>query len=334
MSQSLTPGFDLIITNGDAAGELLRKAIPNTEVLPWRDVLHDGPVPLTDDGDELSEIRADYLADKGWGGHDELRDAFRARDRGIAHHQSFEHVVLWFEHDLYDQLQLIQVLDWFADNPRSGNSLMLVQADDYLGTQTPETIPDFAKRGEPVSDAQYDLAQRAWEAFRQPSPEQWAALLDQDLSALPFLQGAVKRMLEELPNARTGLSRTQTAILEQITQGVTKPGNLFGAVQKQEEDAFLGDWSFWERLDGLARDDAPLITGFANGCHYPGMEEDEFKTYLNSELAVTDLGERILSGADDYAQLARIDCWFGGTHQTNDALWRWNRETGQLVAPV
>jgi hypothetical protein len=32
--------LDLIITNGDAAGELLRRAIPRAEVLPWRDVLH------------------------------------------------------------------------------------------------------------------------------------------------------------------------------------------------------------------------------------------------------------------------------------------------------
>jgi hypothetical protein len=38
--------LDLIITNGDAAGELLRRATPGTEVLPWRDVLHEGPVHL------------------------------------------------------------------------------------------------------------------------------------------------------------------------------------------------------------------------------------------------------------------------------------------------
>src|SRR5690606_18340230 len=118
MAQSLSPGYDLIITNGDVAGELLRKSIAKTEVLPWRDVLHDGPVPVTEDHEELSELRADYLADRGWGDHDTLRDNFRARDRGLANNEIFENVSLWFEHDLYDQLQLIQILDWFRENPR------------------------------------------------------------------------------------------------------------------------------------------------------------------------------------------------------------------------
>ena len=60
------PGYNLIITNGDAAGEVLRKAFTGTEVLPWRDVLHEGPVPLTDTFEELSELRADFLAARYW----------------------------------------------------------------------------------------------------------------------------------------------------------------------------------------------------------------------------------------------------------------------------
>ncbi len=35
----------LNITNGDSAVELMRKAGISGEYLPWRDVLHDGPVP-------------------------------------------------------------------------------------------------------------------------------------------------------------------------------------------------------------------------------------------------------------------------------------------------
>ena len=90
MGQSLQPGYRLIVTNGDAAGELLRKAFTSTEVLPWRDVLHDGPVPVTDTFEELSELRADFLAERGWGDPDALRENFQARDRGLAHFQAFQ----------------------------------------------------------------------------------------------------------------------------------------------------------------------------------------------------------------------------------------------------
>ena len=202
MGQSLSPGYDLIITNGDAAGELLRKAISNTEVMPWRDVLHDGPVPVTEDHEELSELRADYLADKGWGDHDTLREGFRARDRGLATNEIFERVILWFEHDLYDQLQLIQILDWFTEHERDADTLRLVQSDDFLGTQGPEALVELQQLEAPVRAEQLALARLAWQAFRQSTPQAWAALLDMDISALPHLRGAVKRMLEELPTQR------------------------------------------------------------------------------------------------------------------------------------
>lgn len=333
MGQSLEPGYDLIITNGDAAGELLRKAIANAEVMPWRDVLHDGPVPLTDDHEELSEIRADFLADRGWGEHDLLRENFRARDRGLAHNEIFEHVVLWFEHDLYDQLQLIQVLDWFRESPRGKDGLALVQADDFLGQQTPETIGRFAETQTPITTAQSDLAHKAWVAFRQPTPEDWAGLLKEDLSALPFLRQAVLRMLQELPDAATGVSRTEREILIAISDGVCEPRFLFGAVQRQEEAAFMGDWSFWERLDALARQPGALIEGLA-GRFQPTMTAEEMKAFFESPLSLTELGRQVLAGAEDYAAHASIDRWFGGTHLTNDNLWRWDDRKSALLPPI
>jgi len=104
---------ELIITNGDSAGALLRQAMPGVEVLPWRDVLHEGPAPVTHSLAELTDIRANYLARDG-GDLDQTRTILQARDRGLARSTSFDRIVLWFEHDLYGQLQLLQVLDWFS----------------------------------------------------------------------------------------------------------------------------------------------------------------------------------------------------------------------------
>ena len=35
---------DLILTNGDSAGDVLAAAGKNGLILPWRDVLHEGPI--------------------------------------------------------------------------------------------------------------------------------------------------------------------------------------------------------------------------------------------------------------------------------------------------
>ncbi|MEM7191623.1 MAG: DUF1835 domain-containing protein, partial [Pseudomonadota bacterium] len=203
---------DLIITNGDSAGELLRRSLQATEVLPWRDVLHEGPVPFTETREELNAARVAFLAEAGAADASALELDFSARYRGLGINANFERVILWFEHDLYDQLQLLQVLDWFADHPREPETLLLVQTDDYISRQEPEAIQEQAALARPVTQVQLDLAIRAWAAFRQPTPEAWANLLKEDLSALPFLRGAVIRMLEELPGP-DGLSRTERQVL-------------------------------------------------------------------------------------------------------------------------
>jgi len=323
---------DLVITNGDAAGELLRRTLPGAEVLPWRDVLHEGPVPLTSALADLTAARVEYLAGAGGGDIGAIEFELTARDRGLTMNGEFDRVVLWFEHDLYDQLQLLQILDWFAANPRAPATLLLVQVDDYIGRLEPEAISDLAATARPVSRAQLDLAQQAWAALRQPTPEAWAGLLKQDLSALPFLRAAVIRMLEELPGA-DGLSRTERQMLATIEGGESVTAiALFIAVQKMEDAEFLGDWSFWKLLDGLALAEEPLIAGL-EAAPFQRQDPELAKAYVTSRLTLTSLGKAVLAGGADWTEHHRVDRWWGGTHLTDDPLWRWDGEAEKLIPP-
>jgi hypothetical protein len=321
---------DLVVTNGDAAGELLRRTLPGSEILPWRDVLHEGPVPLTDKLEDLTAGRIEYLAGAGGGEIAAIEFELTSRDRGLAISPKLDRVVLWFEHDLYDQLQLLQVLDWFAANPREDGTLLLVQVDDYIGRLEPEAISDLADTARPVMQTQFDLAKRAWAAFRQPTPEVWAGLLDEDTSALPFMHPAILRMLEELPGA-DGLSRTERQMLAAIEAGESLTAlALFVATQKMEDAEFLGDWSFWRLLDQLALADEPLVAGL-EAAPFQHTDPELAKAYLTSRLSLTSLGKAVLAGGADWAKHHRIDRWWGGTHLTEDALWRFDQVAEKLI---
>src|SRR5207247_1201052 len=50
----------LHVTNGDSAAGSIHEADPTRRVLPWRDVLHAGPIPDVPDG-ELRRVRAAFL---------------------------------------------------------------------------------------------------------------------------------------------------------------------------------------------------------------------------------------------------------------------------------
>ena len=64
----------------------------------------------------------------------------RDRDARIRRWRDDDEVVLWFEHDLFDQLQLLQILDYFYDEPDATGRVSLIQANDYLGPMMPEQL--------------------------------------------------------------------------------------------------------------------------------------------------------------------------------------------------
>jgi len=67
----------LIITNGDSTVATLRAADISEPVLPWRDILHDGPVPGGLSPDELAAVRARFLAQPPVGSYEAILQGFR-----------------------------------------------------------------------------------------------------------------------------------------------------------------------------------------------------------------------------------------------------------------
>lgn len=287
----------LHLTNGDAAAAVLRLAQVPGAVVAWRDILHDGPVPagLTLEG--MSDVRARYLASIGAGPFAELRRGFSARDDAL---RGARHIVLWFEHDLYDQLQLLQILA--AVEEHQGSKLELIAIDAFpgvepfhgLGQLTAPQLASLWPQRRLVTSAQRALAQRAWRAFTSPDAIALRELASSDLSALPFLRAALERLLEEHPAPPDGLSRTERQILRAVVQGAREFPALFRAVQGQERAPFLGDTSVRERLDRLAGGRSPLLTP--------------------EPYALTAAGQRVLAGELDARQLNGLDRWIGGVH--------------------
>ena len=71
---------NLIITNGDSAVVVLKQSGIAGEMLPWRDVLHDGPVPGDMGLSDLSVKRARFLVDRGWANPETAGNSFTERN--------------------------------------------------------------------------------------------------------------------------------------------------------------------------------------------------------------------------------------------------------------
>jgi len=328
----------LNITNGDSAVEIMQQAGIFGEFLPWRDVLHDGPMPDGLTLEELSQVRAKFISDQGWGTLENISASFIERDNTLKSFESYEKVILWFEHDLYDQLQIIQILDWFNQSAYQSSpeniSLSIICVDQYLGMLTPEEMSNLHIYEEPVTDKHLTLSSKAWLAFRSNSPEKWGALLEADTSVLPFLEGAIIRQLEEYPNCSNGLTRNAQQILKIVSEGETNPWKVFAKSQECEARVFMGDSSFWVIIQELLESTTSALKTSTPLLKLAEGEQWTMPPTADQELSITPMGDVVLAGEKNWLELAEIDCWIGGVHLTPKNLWCWHSKTKSIVRRV
>ena len=327
----------LHVTNGDSAGNTLRQTALGGAVLPWQDVLHEGPVPAGPRR-ELLQARAAFLSACGWGSRRSILASLERRDRQLVQAlRDGQQVVLWFEHDLYDQLQLVDALALAAPGVPE---LIVVgsfpgrPAFRGLGELTADELETLWPARRPAGRDTLAAAVSVWAALRHPDPSELAAAARADLPGLPFLGPALLRLLEELPAPGDGLSGTERRALRAVAEGAATPAAAFLAAEDLEAATFLGDAWFYRALAALGTGPDRLVETQAGDPLPPPPPVGDARAFARLPLRLTGPGERVLDGVQDRVALLGLDRWLGGTHLTAAAPWRWDPAAGQLLRPA
>jgi Domain of unknown function (DUF1835) len=258
----------LHVVNGRSTEETLLTTTIEGEIISWNDVLHVGP--LIFDPEESRPIRASFLAQQGWEDAEAIVRELELRDARLA---AARHVVIWVEHDLYDQLQLLQIL---SQTPGAAD-VELIQSDVYLGTLLAEELEAWWPQRTPVSRQTRMRASEAWRSVTGGN-------LDVDVPELPYLATALRRFAQE----RETLPRTKRQLLQLLVEAPRTPLELFDRNRQLEEAEFLGDdwlFRFLEELerDGLIRGPLPARPPFG-----------DHRTFVTTRIEVTGEGRRLL----------------------------------------
>jgi hypothetical protein len=319
----------LHVANGTCTTRLIEAAgIPGVRSI-WADPLYEGPVPggLTDA--ELLGVRSRFLS--GDAPDDPIND-LREWRAAIARHETYDELILWFEHDLFDQLNLIQVLPWTRERLPSTTPVSLICIGSFpgrpdfkgLGQLTPDELASLLDTRQTIGDAQHTLARRAWDAFREPTPEALDHLRREDTSALPYLAAALRRFFEEYPWTTDGLSRTERRLLELANEGDIPLWKAFGRMADGEQVYYVTDASLAGMAEALSRTSPPLLT--------LDTSDTREGSPLRGSIALTDTGRSVLAGQADRIATTGIDRWLGGVHvQGRDAIWRWDPAGGRVI---
>lgn len=299
----------LHVANGSSTTRLIDASGVPGRTISWADSLYDGPVPDVPD-EELIQIRARFHAPTD----DQiavLAEDFTRWRAAVDDHESYDELVLWFEHDLFDQLNLIHILTWLGRNHVLLKPVTLISIDRFpghdnfkgFGELSPADIAGLFETRQHVGELQITTARRAWNAFRSDDPRAIEQLLVSDTTPLPFLAAALRRHLEEFPSEKTGLSRSEVRLLELAGAGLSRE-EAFKRMHEGERSYYITDTTFADRIRELSGTSPPLLSG---------------------SFALTDEGRAVLKGEADRIRLYGIDRWLGGVHlHGSQRVWRWN----------
>lgn len=330
----------LHVANGTCTTRLIQAAGIPGAVSIWADPLHDGPVPGGLTNEDLLDVRRRYhtgpadITLASWGGSDPSLDPMndmRQWRATIEHHDSYDELILWFEHDLFDQLNLIQLLTWIRERLPTTKPVSLVCIGSFpgraefkgLGELTPGELASLLEARQRLSESQYALAERVWQAFREPTPEALNNIRQGDTSALPYLAPAVTRFLQEYPWTVDGLSRTERRLLELASGDGIALSAAFRLMHDGEAVYYVTDTSLAGLAEELSRTSPPLLT-----LALESVGNDEG---LRGTVMLTDTGRAVLARQLDRVATCGIDRWLGGVHlQSGGTFWRWD-DTRQSV---
>jgi hypothetical protein len=322
----------LHIHNGDSTAGTMREAGFPGEHFAFCEALATGPTPQGLSKEDWFATRAEFLA--GDSGPDAIaiqRD-LAAIDSALANAGKHEEIILWFEHDLFCQVNLAYLLDRFARQGSGGARLSLVCIGAFpgvanfrgLGQLTAQQMASLFDTRHAVTEAELNLAQKAWAAFCSPEPPNLERLLAEDTAAMPFLRGAIEQHLARFPSVENGLGRAENRLLGFLSDGVTDFSPLCVAFFNDQPAYGLGDSQIWRDLKRMAEAPRPLlrIEGF------DGSANSRMRTSYN----LTEIGNRILNNQEDFVASNGIDMWLGGVHLRTDHLWRWDDQRRTLIS--
>jgi hypothetical protein len=241
----------------------------------------------------------------------------------------YQRVVLWMEHDSWDQLVLVRLLAHYARTQRPA-VLELIAIEEFpggerfigLGQLPAEALRMLWPSRRVITADQLELAFDAWIALAAQSPQALARILKSGTGSLPLLAPALHRHLRELPSLKNGLSLTEHIVLDILSEGAATLSQVFYAMKNGREPLpWLGDLGLLNIAENMLRATEPVVTRAAT-------PEAPFAQLLT----ITDIGREVLAGKRDWLSLAPPPRWVGGVRiGESQSHWRWDETSRNVV---
>ncbi|MBN8822323.1 MULTISPECIES: DUF1835 domain-containing protein [unclassified Spirosoma] len=253
----------LHVLNGDATAYSFAEAGLPGELAIWREMLSEGPLlDATQPDTALWKLRENWLRAEFGDRRDET-DTYQqkvvAEFDQIYQPNAYDQIILWFEHDLFCQINLVFLLARFSRAERGNTVLKQVSINQFdgisdfkgLGQLTGAQLASLYPQAEPLTDFELRLAARVWAAYAASDVVALNQIIAGDFGRLRFLREALQAHLSRLQVGANGLSMIENQLLNLVQAAPKTSRQIVGEWLSTDRIYGLGDWSIENYLTRL-----------------------------------------------------------------------------------
>ncbi|RAJ12886.1 DUF1835 domain-containing protein [Arenibacter echinorum] len=304
----------LHITNGDILTNKLSTLKLEGDIITWREMLCEGKTETNVGSESFWKTRFEFLnknykVSKSW-----FIDKTLKEYRTLCNHKQEDRIVLWFDFDLFDQVNMLAVISWLKTHrPYAQISLVSSEEEENslnilgLGELTDEQLLKLFTNCTLLTQDDIEYADYVWQLYCSDNPIRLENLKDFDSFQFSHLSGAIEAHLMRFPTIRNGLNEVENNILRLARTAKPKTKiELLNTVLRNQGRYGFGDTQYERVITKLK----PLFTNF-------------------SPVKLSKKGMEILEGKTSYYScIQENDAYLGGALKYN---FLYNSETNRIL---
>lgn len=257
----------LHITNGDSFTSILKNLGIKGEIITWREMLCEGKTTTDVGSESFWRTRFEFLNHSYKVSKDTFINFTLKEYRNLCNHKTQEEIVLWFEYDLFCQINMIAVINWLKKH-RPGAQISLVcsgNEDDTdkmygLSELSKEQLTSLFENRTILTKDDIEYADYLWQLYCSDNPIRLETALTQNNSQFRYLSEAINSHLHRFPNIKNGLNELESSVLKMASTESFESKALFMSHLLKNQGIYgYGDIQLLRMLKRLK----PLIKSFA-----------------------------------------------------------------------
>lgn len=254
-------------------------------------------------------LHKNYKVSKSWFVEKTLKEY-----RSLCNHKQQDQIILWFEYDLFCQINMLAVLSWLKKHRRYAEIYLVCSGDEDetnrlygLGDLNDEQIFHSYKNKIKLSQNDIEYADYVWQLYCSDNPIRLENLIDFDNYKFEYLADAIKVHLKRFPTIKNGLNELENRVLEYSLQQKPKSKKqLLNKLLQNQGFYGFGDTQYERVISNLR----PLFSSF-------------------NPVRLTAKGKEILDGQTNYySQIRDNEDYLGGALKYN---FLYNTESDRIL---